>query len=438
VAIQVHLVKTYLKKRKRNGQREYRWTMRWDDPNTGKRPAESTGTADRTLAETIQKAKWAELNIPGAAPDEPEPEPAPAATWEDCRAALSRAMEADSLRPSYVSDALITFDGLRALFPAAGSPSEITADIANEYKRQRAERGLSPWSIKGDLATLKAVFGKWLGRECGLLTENPFVNVKAPKCDEPDIRIVTAAETGDLFAWLATRWNNWRLPTVYLEVAALVGWRATEIASMREDDILADGFIRVGAESSKTRRHKFGWLPAVLHADLAACSADKWAFGRFSDDLRQRLILKRRPHHAAKVRDFAPARLVGWLQDELQRFHESRQAEEDQEAEEQGREAETIPTFTLHDFRRTAITGLQMAGVSEKEASVQVGCTPEVMRRHYERLDGMAIARRNSQRRLAISGPETIQMHTARLAGASRPGGYALDEGQITSQTVSA
>jgi integrase len=229
------------------------------------------------------------------------------------------------------------------------------------------------------------------------------------------------------------------LPGIYLEVAALVGWRATEIASMREDDILADGFIRVGAESSKTRRHKFGWLPAVLHAELKACSAGGWAFGRFSDDLRRLLMLwKQRPHHAAKVRDFAPARLVGWLQDELQRFHESRQAEEDQEAEEAEREPETVPTFTLHDFRRTAITGLQMAGVSEKEASVQVGCTPEVMRRHYERLDGMAIARRNSERRLAISGPETVQMHTARLAGASRPGGCVLDGVPETSQTVSA
>ena len=37
--------------------------------------------------------------------------------------------------------------------------------------------------------------------------------------------------------------------------------------------------------------------------------------------------------------------------------------------------------FTLHDFRRTAITGMQMA-VSEKEASVMVGPRPEVMRRH--------------------------------------------------------
>jgi len=443
MAIQVKLVKRVLKARRRNGQREYRWTMRWDDPDTGKRACESTGTADRTQAETLQKIKWAELNgLAGAATIEPEPIAAPpAATWQDCRDALERAIAADNLRASSANDYLLTFDGLRKMFPEASSPAEITADVANEYKRRRTEAvpKPSPWSIKGDLATLKAVFGKWLGRECGLLASNPFANVKAPRCDEPDVRIVSAEETRLLFAWIAERWNCWRLPAVYLEVAALVGWRATEIASMRDEDILADGFIRVAAEASKTRRFKFGWLPAHLHAELRGCSGGGWAFGRFSDELRRLLLLwKRRPHHAAKVRDFAPERFVGWLQDELQRFHEGRQASEDKAALEAGRKAEAFATFTLHDFRRTAITGMQMAGVTEKEASIQVGCSPEVMRRHYERLDGMAIARRNSQRRLGISGPETIQMHAARRAGAARDENDSLDESANRTQTASA
>lgn len=88
------------------------------------------------------------------------------------------------------------------------------------------------------------------------------------------------------------------------------------------------------------------------------------------------------------VRDFSPKRLVGWLQDELQRFNEDREGE----------------PFTLHDFRRTAITGLQMAGVSEKETSLMVGATPEVIRKHYEKLDGMAIAKRCVLRRLQAEG----------------------------------
>jgi hypothetical protein len=115
--------------------------------------------------------------------------------------------------------------------------------------------------------------------------------VKAPKCDDAEVRIVTVAEIDALYAWLADRWNNWKLPRTCLQVAALLGWRATEIASIREIDILADGYVRVQAESSKTRKQKHGRLLPALHADLKACVASGFAFGKFADELRRPLIL---------------------------------------------------------------------------------------------------------------------------------------------------
>ena len=39
-----------------------------------------------------------------------------------------------------------------------------------------------------------------------------------------------------------------------------------------------------------------------------------------------------------------------------------------------------------------------------------VGATPEVIRRHYEKLDKLVIAKRNIQRRLGAEGKDTIQM----------------------------
>ena len=62
-----------------------------------------------------------------------------------------------------------------------------------------------------------------------------------------------------------------------------------------------------------------------------------------------------------------------------------------------------VTAWRLHDFRRTAITGMQMAGVSEKECSMIVGDTPEVIRKHYEKLDRMTIAKRSIERRLWAS-----------------------------------
>ena len=66
----------------------------------------------------------------------------------------------------------------------------------------------------------------------------------------------------------------------------------------------------------------------------------------------------------------------------------------------------------MHDFRRTAISGTQMAGVTEKEASMMVGATPEVMWRHYEKLDQQAIAKRNVERRLGAKGMGTLRLNS--------------------------
>ncbi len=99
------------------------------------------------------------------------------------------------------------------------------------------------------------------------------------------------------------------------------------------------------------------------------------------------LLWKKRPSHAARVKDFQPKRFVQWFQDELVHFREGQEGDH----------------FTLHDFRRTAITDLQMAGVSEKETSLMVGATPEVIRKHYEKLEAMTIAKRAAQKRLAAN-----------------------------------
>lgn len=391
MARQVYLMKRRLRSTHKNGQPKHRYTLRWFDPETGRERYESTTTSDRTQAEELRKKKWAEINRLV----DPEPEPAPRFTWDECSEALEGALIAHNCRPSYVSDVLGNLRLLRKALPKAASPSDVTPEMANQYKRMRAEAGKAPSTIKGDLSTLRATFGKWLNKELGLLTgDNPFADVEPPICDQGDIRIVMADETANLFTWLLDRWNNWQLPVVYLRVAALVGWRATETASIREEDLLGDGYLRVTAATSKTRKQKYGRLPEELYEAVVGCKAEGWAFGRFSQELRRQHIAKKCPHLAARVMDFEPKRLVGWMQDELQRFCEQYEGE----------------PFTLHDFRRTAITGMQMAGASEKETSTLVGASPEVIRKYYERLDKMAIADRVLERRLASEEAATIPM----------------------------
>ncbi|MEQ8784647.1 MAG: hypothetical protein RIC55_00025 [Pirellulaceae bacterium] len=398
--IKVRLVKRYRAGTKRNGQRNYVWGLRWRDED-GRIHTESTGSADRTYADDLRDVKQRELNglLPVEPEPEPEPEPAPVSSWKECRDSLDKSMRADNLRPSYISDAVLNLELLERAFPDTAGPAEITPEMASEWKQKRAEGNASPWSIKGDLATIKAAYNR-LRDDCRLVAENPFAGVKPPKCDEPDVRIVTAGERSALYEWLTDRWGDWQLPVVYLEVAATVGWRAVEIASLRSVDLLDDGFVQVQSGSEKRRRHKLGWLPPELHRELKDCQAGGWAFGRFSDELRRRLMLVRKqPYAAARVKGFSPKRLVGWLQDEIKRFCDDRVKKAKKDAQEQGVQLHDFPeAFSLHDFRRTLITALGDAGVSEREVGTMVGVTPEVARRHYERLNRRNIARSNVQR----------------------------------------
>ena len=428
MATNVYIAKRPTKKKQRNGKTIYKLVLRWKSPATGKWECESAGTSDRTEAESLRKLKWAEVNGIIAAPkpeSEPKP-PAPLPTWEECKEAFEKAMKADNLRPSYISSSREAFNVLQRMFPELPSPALLTDAQATEYKRKRSEAGISPWSIRSDLATLKAVYGKWLGRECGLLQVNPIAGVRPPKCDDPEVRIVSAAEATELANWFSERWNGWRLPALFFEVATQIGWRASEIASLRSEDLLDDNMVRVVAGSSKTRKQKFGQLPPALHAELRERCAGGYVWGKFSDELRRLLLLwKRQPNHAASVRDFSPSRLVAWLQDELKRFNEAQEAN----AAEEEREWETL---TLHDLRRTAITWMQMAGMSEKETSLIVGATPGVIRRHYDKLDQLAIAKRSMEKRQAQADAPTF----ARPLRAAQ--NQPLDEGQESSQTLTA
>ncbi len=66
-----------------------------------------------------------------------------------------------------------------------------------------------------------------------------------------------------------------------------------------------------------------------------------------------------------------------------------------------------------------------------EDEGVGPGVTPEVIRKHYEKLDSMAIAKRNTQKRLAMADPTAPIL--ARLLRAEE--NVALDSGQMLSQT---
>jgi integrase len=359
------------------------WCCRWRENGEHRKESLCTGQKGKAQAEAF-KAKLLAKFVSQADEQQGLPGKKKRPTWDECRLALEDAMRADNCREPTIQDYLLNFDQFQTAFAAVPSPADLTLAEVNEYKRDRA-KVVATSTLGGDLTTLHAIFGKWLKTECNLMSHNPFDGVRKPKADETQPRIVADSELRALLAWFDEEWSGWKLPLTYLRVLAVVGWRATETASLRDDDLLGDGNLRVKAHTSKGRREKFGWLPPQLARDLEACLADGWAFGRFSEELRRQLVRKGTPHHSARVKDFTPKRLVGWMQDQLQ-----------------ASQGEGENRFTLHDFRRTAATGFLDKGVTAEDTGRTLGVSPIVMRKFYENRQLQVVSRRAIKQRLGL------------------------------------
>jgi hypothetical protein len=75
-----------------------------------------------------------------------------------------------------------------------------------------------------------------------------------------------------------------------------------------------------------------------------------------------------------------------------------------------------------------------MAGVSEKETSLMVGATPEVIRKHYEKLEAMTIAKRAVEKRLSANH-QIPSFCSARCAPGRKRVQRGLDDTHRVAQT---
>jgi hypothetical protein len=78
----------------------------------------------------------------------------------------------------------------------------------------------------------------------------------------------------------------------------------------------------------------------------------------------------------AAVREFTPARLKHWIQEEARTYFEKTKAQR----------------FKLHNFRGTAMSRARIAGVAVDDAAVAFDCNPDTMREHYLAFDRARIA----------------------------------------------
>ena len=295
-------------------------------------------------------------------------------TWEEAIEKMKRHMEAANLRPTTIrryEDALTPFRN----WADVESPADVTPETAEQYKIFRIDSGKSVATVESDLNNLRVIYRKWWIKTIRLLTSNPFDSVEPPKKEKWKPRVLSDDEQKAFLDWLVQRWDNWRLPILFLEVKARIGARITELASATPDS-LRDGRIYFTAETTKGRKQRGCKLPEALYDELKGVAVEKFIFGNFSKELKAIHLRRNWPQSANLVRPFTPARLVRWLQKQPKLFQEETGCQ----------------PFKLHNFRGTAMSRARRAGASYDDASIAFGCQPETMRKHYVAEEEEAIA----------------------------------------------
>lgn len=300
-------------------------------------------------------------------------------TWDEADAVMVQHMKGQNLRPRTIDDYRMVIRKLRAAFPEARGPADITESMAKQYKIARIGEGLSAHTVGGNLNKFSVIWRKWLIEECGLVAENPWEKIEHPKTDRLRPRIITSDEQALFLEWLERRWEGWRLPALFLRVKASIGCRLLELCSARTNQ-LREGRLVFESESCKGRKERQSRLPPDLYDELRSIAGKTYLWERFPQDLRSIYRRRGQARAAQAVGDFSPARLKRWIQKEKDDFLAAH------------KDDHRVRRFKLHNFRGTAMSRAKQAGATYDQASVAFGCHPETMRKHYLLLDEMAIS----------------------------------------------
>ena len=115
-------------------------------------------------------------------------------SWDEAVDLVLRHMQANNLRPGTIQQYELAIGALRQVFPDSHGPSDITPQMAEQFKVERIEAGLAPRTVTGNIQNLSIVYGCWFHGHCRILEADPFEDVTPPREDQTPPRIVEPDE----------------------------------------------------------------------------------------------------------------------------------------------------------------------------------------------------------------------------------------------------
>ena len=161
--------------------------LRYRDPESGKRIAESTGTRDWAKAERIAAQREAELRMVGLTP-----------AWADFTTAYTR-LVLSALAVKTRNQVATVFKTIERCLPAVKRLSDLTATRLSCLAADMREDGRSPFTIRNYLAHLKAAL-RWAVKHGKLVALPAFPEIPRVKGKKMKGRPITAEEFDRMLA----------------------------------------------------------------------------------------------------------------------------------------------------------------------------------------------------------------------------------------------
>jgi hypothetical protein len=192
---------------------------------------------------------------------------------------------------------------------------------------------------------LKIIYKKWLIESRKLLDANPFAQVREPKTDKIEPRLVTDSEV-----------KHFLDPLPIAELASLPRQQFYE------------GHVVVDADTAKDRKTRRCKLPDALYHEVVGIAGRYWVWESFTDELADLHRRRGRQDHAASIHGFRPAQMVAWIEDQQQQCFDANPS---------------IKRFKLHNLRGRTMSRAKELGVSCDQAAIAFGRHSETMRRLF-------------------------------------------------------
>lgn len=272
-------------------------------------------------------------------------------------------------RPETLRSFRAGIKAVREIMPDVASPVDMTEERIRRFcklwlaapSKQNTGKPRSPVTLSYYVRALSAFSNHLI--DLGYTSRNPWHGVRVPKAEKHRKPVPSEDETTEFFAWVRSRYPEWRSLHALLELKAVSACRTADVCQLRADQ-LGDGRLTFGAGQSKTKVARSLPLPAALFATLKAVAGPGHLWeGEFWEGIK-----RFRKQSNGLPPSFTWRTVYAVVNNLFREFNDSRPDR---------------PRFTPHGLRRRAITVTVAATGSVDAAAVAIGVHAQTARAHY-------------------------------------------------------